>query len=93
MLSPRNSLKQVLESERSPRSALASIEEASLGAGVVRNFDRECFAIVSAANVLSAIPVFGVNPRYAIDDQQPLNVIAGRAAALDDSPLGPAPSL
>ena len=70
-----------------------SVEDARLGAGVVRNLDREHFAIVSAANVLSAIPVFRVNPRYAIDDQQRLNVIARRAAALDDSPFVPAPSL
>jgi hypothetical protein len=59
----------------------------------VRNPDREHFAIVCAANVLSAIPVFRVNPRYAIDDQQRLNVIARRAAPLDYSPLVPAPSL
>jgi hypothetical protein len=59
----------------------------------VRNLDRERFAIVSAANVPSAISVFRVNPRYAIDNQQRLNVIARRAAALDDSPLVPMPSL
>jgi hypothetical protein len=59
----------------------------------VCNFDRECFAIVPAADAPSAIPVFRVNPRYAVDDQQRLNVIPGRAAALDDSPLVPAPSL
>jgi len=70
-----------------------SVEDARLGAGVVHNLDRERFAIVSAANVLSAIPVFRVNPRYAIDDQQRLNVIARRATALNDSPLVPAPSL
>jgi hypothetical protein len=59
----------------------------------VRNFDRERFAIVSAANVLSAIPVFRINPRYAIDNQQRLDVIAHRVAAFNYSPLVRVPSL
>lgn len=59
----------------------------------MRDHFGKSLAIPSPANVPSTLPVWRVDPRYAIDNQQRTNIVAGGVTALDNAPLVAQPSL
>jgi len=59
----------------------------------MRDLYGESLAIASPANVPSTLAVCGIDPRYAIDNQQRTDIVAHCVPAFDNSPLVAPPSL